>query len=44
MTIDEFRNAFRNLLNDAAEDGIDVDELLAAVDEELHPPFEHDTL
>jgi phosphoribosylaminoimidazole carboxylase (NCAIR synthetase) len=40
MSIDEFRNALRTLLNDAVRAGLDVDNLLAVADEELHPAFD----
>lgn len=37
MTIDEFRNELRRLLDDAATGGLNVDDLLDAADAELHP-------
>lgn len=40
MSLEEFRNALRTLLNDAIKGGIDIDDLLAVADEELHPGFE----
>lgn len=40
MTIEEFRNALRTLLNDAARAGLDIDAVLEAADAELHPEFE----
>jgi hypothetical protein len=42
MTIDEYRNALRILLNDAVRAGLDVDDLLTVSDEELHPEFASD--
>ncbi len=39
MTADEFRNALRCLLNDAARSGLHVDDILSAAEEELHPPL-----
>lgn len=39
MSIDEFRNALRTLLNDAVRSGLDIDRILAVVDEESHPEF-----
>ena len=44
MTIDEFRNALRSLLNDAVRSGINIDDVLAAAEEELHPEPDWDQL
>lgn len=43
VTLDEFRNALHQLLNDAIRGGLDVDDLLIVADEELHPVFESET-
>lgn len=40
MTIDEFRNALRSLLNDAIRSGLDIDVIIEAAEEEIHPAFE----
>lgn len=40
MTIDEFRNALRILLNDAIRSGLKIDDVLEAADRELHPDFD----
>ena len=42
MTIDEFRNTFRSLLNDAIRGGLEIDAIMAAADAELHPEFDLD--
>lgn len=44
MTIDEFRNALRALLSDAAKSGLSVDDLQAAAVEELHPEAELESM
>jgi hypothetical protein len=40
MTIGEFRNALRTLLNDAIRGGLHIDDILEAVDKEAHPEFD----
>lgn len=40
MTIDEFQNDMRILLNDAIEAGLDIDLIIEAAENELHPEFE----
>lgn len=42
MTIDEFRISLRCLLNDAVRAGLDIDDLLDAAEEEMHPEFDMD--
>lgn len=42
MTIDAFRCALRALLNEAVQQGLDIDALLEAAEEELHPTFEEE--
>jgi hypothetical protein len=44
MNIDEFRNALRGLLNDAVKGGLGIDDILSAVDAELHPACDLDDL
>lgn len=40
MNIDEFRNALRGLLNDAAKSGLAIEDIIEAVEGELHPEFD----
>lgn len=40
MTIDEFRNALKGLLNDAARSRLPIPELLRVADEELRPQMD----
>lgn len=40
MTIDELRNAVRQLLNDAVRGGLEIDDVIEAIEQELHPEME----
>ena len=42
MTIGEFRNALRVLLNDAIRSGLNIDDLIKAAEKELHPIYFED--
>jgi len=44
MTLDEFRNALRQLLNDAIKSGLALDDVGTVAEEELHPTFDAEIL
>ena len=44
MTVDEFRNALRMLLNDAIRGGLSPDDLSEAAEAELHPSLDADDI